>query len=110
MAIYLPEAIGILLGVTIYQLVTEGPKVFKQREQYTNLSSGILWGIAGLSYIIGARQIGITVAFVFSQLNVVISTLGGIYVLHENKTRMEMRYTLVGLCLVVVGAAITVLA
>lgn len=109
-AIYLPESIGILLGVTIYQLMTEGPRVFKQPEQYTNLSAGVLWGIAGLSYIIAARQIGITVAFVFSQLNVVISTLGGIYILHESKTKFEMRYTLCGLILVVVGAAITVFA
>lgn len=109
-AIYLPEAIGILLGVTIYQLATEGPKVFAQREQYANLSSGILWGIAGLSYIIGAREIGITVAFVFSQLNVVISTLGGIYILHESKTKFEMHYTVIGLVLMVIGAAATVFA
>ncbi|MCI5813010.1 MAG: GRP family sugar transporter [Lactobacillus sp.] len=109
-AIYLPETIGILLGVTIYQLITEGPKVFKQRGQYANILSGLLWGIAGLSYIFGARAIGITVAFIFSQLNVILSTLGGIYVLHEQKSPFEMRYTMIGLLLVVIGAVMTAFA
>ncbi len=109
-AIYLPETIGILLGVTIYQLMTEGPKVFKQRGQYANILSGLLWGVAGLSYIFGARAIGITVAFIFSQMNVLISTLGGIYFLKETKSPFEMRYTIIGLCFVVVGAVLTVFA
>ncbi len=109
-AIYLPETIGILLGVTVYQLITEGPKVFKQRGQYANILSGLLWGIAGLSYIFGARAIGITVAFIFSQLNVILSTLGGIYVLHEQKSPFEMRYTMIGLLLVVIGAVMTAFA
>ena len=109
-AIYLPETIGILLGVTIFQLVTEGPQVFKQPGQYANILSGLLWGIAGLSYIFGARAIGITVAFIFSQMNVIISTLGGIFILHENKSALEMRYTVAGLLLVVIGAVLTVFA
>lgn len=109
-AIYLPETMGILLGVTIFQLITEGPKVFKQRGQYANILSGLLWGVAGLSYIFGARAIGITVAFIFSQMNVLISTLGGIYFLHEAKSRFEMRYTMIGLFLVVIGAVATVFA
>ncbi|WP_251547336.1 GRP family sugar transporter [Limosilactobacillus caecicola] len=109
-AIYLPETMGILIGVTIYQLITEGPKVFKQRGQYANILSGLLWGVAGLSYIFGARAIGITVAFIFSQMNVIISTLGGIYFLHESKSSFEMRYTMIGLVLVVIGAVATVFA
>lgn len=109
-AIYLPETIGILLGVTIFQLVTEGPQVFTQRGQYTNVLSGLLWGIAGLNYIFGARAIGITVAFIFSQMNVIISTLGGVFILHETKSPYEMRYTMLGLLLVVVGAVATAFA
>lgn len=109
-AIYLPETLGILLGVTIFQLITEGPQVFKQRGQYANILSGLLWGLAGLSYIFGARAIGITVAFIFSQMNVLISTLGGIYFLHETKSPFEMRYTIIGLLLVVIGAVATAFA
>ena len=58
----------------------------------------------------GARAIGITVAFIFSQLNVILSTLGGIYVLHEQKSPFEMRYTMIGLLLVVIGAVMTAFA
>lgn len=109
-AIYLPETMGILLGVVIFQLITEGPRVFKQKQQYTNVMSGLLWGVAGLSYIFGARAVGITVGFIFSQMNVVISTLGGIFFLHETKSPFEMKYTILGLCLVVLGAITTAFA
>ena len=34
-AMFLPEVLGILLGITVFQLVTEGPAVFKQKEQYS---------------------------------------------------------------------------
>lgn len=103
-AMFFPEVLGILLGITVYQLFTEGPVVFKQPEQYTNFVVGLTWGLAGFTYIIGARMIGITTAFIFSQMNVLIGTLGGILILHEQKDAFEMRYTVIGLCLVLVGA------
>ncbi|EGO9940201.1 hypothetical protein IET06_002530 [Enterococcus faecium] len=36
-------------------------------------------------------------------MNVIVSTLGGMLILHETKTSKETRYTLDGLLLVVTG-------
>ena len=46
---------------------------------------------------------GIATGFTLSQMNVVLATLGSIYILGEKKTRKEMRHVLTGLALVVAG-------
>ena len=48
-------------------------------------------------------------AFVISQLCVVISTLGGLNFLHEKKTRNGLIFTIVGLVLIIGGAMLTTL-
>ena len=87
--IFLPEVLGILLGAIIYDLASGNAKAFTQKEQYTNILAGISWGIAAFAYIFAARMIGVTVAFVFTQLNVIIATFGGILILHEHKSPRE---------------------
>ena len=46
---------------------------------------------------------GIATGFTLSQMNVVLATLGSIYILGEKKTPKEMRHVLAGLALVVIG-------
>ena len=47
---------------------------------------------------------------IFGQMNVIISTFGGILLLHETKTKREMIYTVVGIILIVIGSILTVIA
>lgn len=108
--IFLPEVLGILLGAIIYDLASGNAKAFTQKEQYTNILAGISWGIAAFAYIFAARMIGVTVAFVFTQLNVVIATFGGILVLHEHKSPRESKFTLWGIVLIVIGSIATAFA
>lgn len=105
-AIFLPEMVGILLGAIIYDLFSNA-KVFKQKEQYLNIFAGLAWGIAGFTYIISAKANGNTSAFIWTQLNVVIATFGGIFFLHESKTKRELRYTILGIALIVIGSIAT---
>ena len=46
---------------------------------------------------------GVATGFTLSQMNVVIATLGSIFLLGEKKTRKEMRFVLAGLAMVVIG-------
>ncbi len=55
-----------------------------------------------------ANENGVATAYIITQLNVVISTLGGMYILHENKTPKEKKLTIIGLLLIVVGSMVTV--
>lgn len=110
LGIFLPEMIGILIGTVIYTFASGNAKAFKQKEQYLNIFGGLSWGIAALAYIFAGRALGVNVAFVFTQMNVVIATIGGVLVLHEHKTRREMAFTIAGIILIVAGSILTAFA
>jgi len=105
-AIFLPEMLGILVGSVIYALFTD-VKSFKQKEQYLNIFAGLAWGVAAFAYIFSAKANGNTSAFIWTQLNVVIGTFGGIFVLHERKSKHEMKFTVLGIVLIVIGSIAT---
>lgn len=105
--IFLPEMLGILLGSTIYVLLSGHANTFKYRETYLNIFAGLSWGCAALAYVFAGRGLGVTTAFVFTQLNVVIATLGGVFILHEHKSSRELRYTIGGIVLLVIGSIMT---
>lgn len=104
--IFLPEMLGILLGAVIYDLFADR-QAFKQRTQYLNILGGLAWGIAGFAYIFSAQANGNTSAFIWTQLNVVIATFGGILLLHEHKSKREMKFTIWGIILIVIGSVAT---
>lgn len=104
--IFLPEMLGILLGALIYGLFTDR-QAFTQRAQYLNILGGLAWGIAGFAYIFSAQANGNTSAFIWTQLNVVIATFGGIFILHEHKSKRELKYTIGGILLIVAGSVAT---
>ncbi|MDO4902871.1 MAG: GRP family sugar transporter [Limosilactobacillus sp.] len=110
LGIFLPEMIGILIGAIIYTLASGNAKAFKQKEHYLNIVGGISWGIAALAYIFSGRALGTNMAFIFTQLNVVIATLGGVLILKERKTNREMGFTVLGIIFVVCGSILTVFA
>lgn len=110
MGLFLPEMLGILLGSILYAILSGNISSFKQREQYLNIFGGLSWGIAALAYIFAGRALGVNVAFVFTQLNVVIATIGGVLILHEHKTRREMAYTVAGIIFIVAGSILTAVA
>lgn len=55
-----------------------------------------------------AQANGVTIAYILTQLNVVIATLGAIFILHEKKTPYQMCATYIGLALIVEASIITV--
>ncbi|WP_367342437.1 GRP family sugar transporter [Limosilactobacillus sp.] len=105
--VFLPEMLGILVGAVIYEAATHNLSAFREKAQYGNIFNGISWGLAALAYIFAARQIGVTQAFVFTQLNVIIGTLGGVFILHEEKTRLEMRFIIIGIIFIIAGSIMT---
>jgi glucose uptake protein len=69
--------------------------------------AGLSYGIAALAYIYSAKANGVTMAFIYSQLCVIISTLGGMTLLGEHKHGKELAATLLDLALIVIGAIIS---
>lgn len=105
-SLFLPQMIGILIGATLYLLFTKRIKAYGQKASWLDMFAGIAFGVGAYSYIISAQMNGITSAFIYSQLSVIISTVGGMTLLGEHKYGKELVSTLVGLALIVIGAAI----
>ncbi len=105
--IFFAETIGMLVAAIVYLIATKQTQVFKEKESYQVIPAGVIYAIAALAYIVSVKMNGVNLAFVMSQLCVVISTLGGILFLHEKKTQNGLIYTVIGLILIVAGAVLT---
>ncbi|WP_413627792.1 GRP family sugar transporter [Fructilactobacillus vespulae] len=107
---FLPQTLGMLLVAVIYGILNmKEENVFSQKVSYTQIIGGFFFGIAALSYLVAAQpaMLGMSTAFVLSQVSAVVATLTGIYMLHQEKTPKEMAYTLFGLALIVIAATVT---
>lgn len=103
-SLFLPQTLGILVGATLYVVFTKRANTFKQKATWIDVLAGLTFGVGAYSYIISAQMNGVTTAFIYSQLSVIISTLGGMTLLGETKHGKELGATLIGLALIVIGA------
>ncbi len=109
MSIFFPQALGMFAAAVLYVLFSHNSPAFTQAVSWKNMLPGLLFAGASLTYIVSADKNGIATGFMLSQLSVVISTLGGIFFLKEQKSRREMIAIVIGLVLIVLGSAATAL-
>lgn len=102
--LFLPQMLGLFAGAIVYVLFSKKLVVLKEKATYLNIFAGMAYTIGAFAYIFSAKANGVTGAFIYSQLNVIISTIGGMLILGEKKHGKELIFTLVGLALIVVGA------
>lgn len=107
LSIFFPQMLGILTGAVVFALLTR-PAALKEKQSWISGLVGIIFGIASLAYIFSAQANGVTIAYILTQLNVVIATLGAVFILREKKSPMQMRLTYIGLALIVGASIITV--
>ncbi|MCC8181104.1 MAG: GRP family sugar transporter [Planctomycetes bacterium] len=107
MAIFFPQALGMVAAALLYVLFSRNAAAFTQKVSWKNILPGLLFAAASLTYIMSADRNGIATGFVLAQLSVVLSTLGGIFFLGERKSRRELIATVIGLILIVVGSSAT---
>ncbi|MEY8441125.1 GRP family sugar transporter [Lactobacillaceae bacterium 24-114] len=105
--LFLPEMLGILLGAILYLVFAKKDAAFKQKASYLNILVGISFSIGACAYIFSVERNGVATAFIYSQLAVVIATLGGMYILNDRKHGKSLFLTLAGLALIVVGSFIS---
>lgn len=107
LAIFFPQMLGVFLGAVIYVLFTDR-EAFTAKISWKLLIIGFTFSISALAYIFSAQANGVVTAFIITQLNVVVATLGGLLILKESKTTKELVLTLLGLLLIVAGSVVTV--
>lgn len=97
-----PQAIGMFLGSILFCSIEKETAIFGQKS-FHNILTGFVFAVANIAIMLSNEANGVALGFTLSQMNVVVSTLGGMILLHETKTSKEVKYTLGGLILVVAG-------
>lgn len=100
---FFPQSVAMFISTSIIILFQKDNDILGKKTWH-NIPTGFCFGVAGLTLLISNQMNGVAVGFTLSQLSVVVSTLGGIFLLHEAKTKKEMRYIVCGMLLIVVGA------
>lgn len=99
MAIILPMGAGMNLGAALFGY----KKIRLDKYVWLNIFSGLLWGIGNICLLLSVRSLGLAVSFSLSQMGIIISTLGGIFILHEKKTKKELVFVIFGCLLIIIG-------
>ena len=107
-SVILPQSVGYFLVALIATIPALSPQLGKEDNRWSLLTlrqliPGMMWGAAILLTQISSARLGVAVAFPLSQMGVIIQTFGGILILHETRTRREMRWTIIGVVIMVIG-------
>ncbi|MDR0739770.1 MAG: GRP family sugar transporter [Mycoplasmataceae bacterium] len=119
---FFPQAIGMVLlailfafyqwfspcfgknKISLYRANRNSP--FIQSKSYFNMIDGLVFSSAALSILLSKAHNGVATGTSLSQTNIIIATLGGLFILKEHKPKRELICTLIGLGLVVTGGII----
>ena len=71
-----------------------------------NLIPGVVWAIGNLFMFYSQPKVGVATSFSLSQLLVIVSTLGGIFILGEKKDSRQMTGIWSGIILIIIAAII----
>lgn len=96
------QSIGMAIGGFILSMKHET----SVKSTALNLIPGVVWGIGNLFMFYSQPRVGVATSFSFSQLLVIVSTLGGIYLLGERKDKRQMIGIWSGIVLIIVAAFI----
>lgn len=98
-----PQSWGMIAGSLILSLFE--PKNIKKFDKVTfkNMLPGLLWSIANIALIYANNMNGVAIGFTLSQAAIVVSTFISLVILHEKKSPAELKHTILGICLVMIG-------
>lgn len=51
------------------------------------MTTGLLWGLGNICMLLTMREIGLAISFSLSQMGIIISTLGGIFLFRRKKIK-----------------------
>jgi len=96
----LPQAIGMVIGGVI---LTYKHKPFN-KYAIRNILPGLIWAGGNMFLFISQPKVGVATSFSLSQMGIVISTLGGIFILREKKSKRQLIAIAIGIALIIAAA------
>ena len=95
-----PQSIGMVLG----GLLLSFKRHPAQKAVLKNILPGIVWALGNMAMFYSQPRVGVATSFSFSQMLVVVSTLGGIFLLKEKKTKKQYIGIAIGIVLIIAAA------
>ncbi|PTE37698.1 RhaT/GlcU family sugar-proton symporter [Staphylococcus equorum] len=92
------------IGMAIGGLILSAKHETSIKSTVWNLIPGVIWGIGNLFMFYSQPKVGVATSFSLSQLLVIVSTLGGIFLLGERKDKRQMTGIWAGIVLIVIAA------
>jgi glucose uptake protein len=99
----LPQAIGMFLGALVMSLKHKPFNKYSVR----NILTGLIWSTGNLTLLLALPLIGIATSFSLSQTGIIISTLGGIFILGEKRSKKEIIWVISGCVLIILGGVMS---
>ncbi|ENQ3112708.1 GRP family sugar transporter [Bacillus cereus] len=93
----LPQAIGMMLGGILLTFKHQPFNKYAIR----NIIPGLIWAAGNMFLFISQPRVGMATSFSLSQMGIVISTLGGIFILGEKKTKRQFNAIIIGIIFIV---------
>ncbi|PPA70358.1 GRP family sugar transporter [Jeotgalibacillus proteolyticus] len=98
----LPQSVGMVTGALLLSIK------HKPFTKYTfrNLIPGLMWAAGNIALLLSIPRVGTATSFSLSQTGIIISTLGGIFLLGEKKTKKQMIMVIFGCVLIIAGGVL----
>ncbi|MEC3250158.1 RhaT/GlcU family sugar-proton symporter [Bacillus cereus] len=93
----LPQAIGMVLGGILLTFKHQPFNKYAIR----NIIPGLIWAAGNMFLFISQPRVGVATSFSLSQMEIVISTLGGIFILGEKKTKRQFIAIVIGIIFII---------
>ncbi|WP_350370991.1 GRP family sugar transporter (plasmid) [Bacillus cereus] len=93
----LPQAIGMVLGGILLTFKHQPFNKYAIR----NIIPGLIWAAGNMFLFISQPRVGGATSFSLSQMGIVISTLGGIFILGEKKTKRQFIAIVIGIIFII---------
>ncbi|WP_430487741.1 RhaT/GlcU family sugar-proton symporter [Priestia flexa] len=97
-----PQAIGMVIGGIV---LTYKHKPFN-KYAIRNIIPGLIWAAGNMFLFISQPKVGVATSFSLSQMGIVISTLGGIFLLGEKKSKRQLISITIGIILIIAGGVL----
>lgn len=93
--IFLPQAFAMFLSSCVIAKFNPGKQELSRISR--NVLTGIFWTIANVSLFYIVTQLGVGLSYTISQLCIFVSIIGGILLLKEKKSKVEVMHTIIGM-------------
>lgn len=98
-AAILPQGSGMFIATLLLSIKDKPFNKYMVR----NVLTGIMWAIGNIGLLLANPLVGVAIGFSFSQMGIIISTLGGIFLLGEKKSKKQLTFIIIGCALVIAG-------